>query len=78
MSEQTPQSAIFAFADEIVDRLAESNPLFATEPAYRATTTCCRTSRWRSNVAIKYRRSETSSNLRHLTHTVTSIGSRRP
>ena len=31
MSEQTPQSAIFAFADEIVDRLAESNPLFATE-----------------------------------------------
>src|SRR5579863_9768546 len=31
MSDQTPQSAIFAFADEIVDRLAESDPLFATE-----------------------------------------------
>jgi uncharacterized protein (DUF885 family) len=31
MSEQSPQSAIFAFADEIVDRLAESDPLFATE-----------------------------------------------
>ncbi len=31
MSEQLPQSAIFAFADEIVNRLAESDPLFATE-----------------------------------------------
>jgi uncharacterized protein (DUF885 family) len=31
MSEQTPQSAIFAFADEIVNQLAESDPLFATE-----------------------------------------------
>ena len=31
MAEQTSESAIFAFADEIVDRLAESNPLFATE-----------------------------------------------
>ena len=31
MSEQPAPSAIFAFADEIVDRLAESDPLFATE-----------------------------------------------
>ena len=31
MSEQTPQSAIFAFANDIVDQLAESNPIFATE-----------------------------------------------
>ena len=31
MSEQAPQSAIFAFADEIVNQLAESDPLFATE-----------------------------------------------
>jgi len=31
MSVQSPQSAIFALADEIVDRLAESDPLFATE-----------------------------------------------
>src|ERR1700690_1020453 len=31
MSEQTSQSAIFAFADEIVNQLAESNPTFATE-----------------------------------------------
>jgi uncharacterized protein (DUF885 family) len=31
MSEHSSQSAIFAFADEIVDRLAESDPLFATE-----------------------------------------------
>jgi len=31
MSEQSSQSALFAFADEIVDRLAESDPLFATE-----------------------------------------------
>src|ERR1700689_5682662 len=31
MSEQVTQSAIFAFADEIVNRLAESDPLFATE-----------------------------------------------
>jgi uncharacterized protein (DUF885 family) len=31
MSEQTPASAIFAFADEIVERLAASSPLFATE-----------------------------------------------
>jgi uncharacterized protein (DUF885 family) len=31
MSEQAPQSAIFAFADEIVDQLAASDPLFATE-----------------------------------------------
>ncbi len=31
MSEQTPQSTIFAFADEIVNQLAESDPLFATE-----------------------------------------------
>ena len=31
MSEQSSQSAIFALADEIVDRLAESDPLFATE-----------------------------------------------
>ena len=31
MSDQTPQSAIFAFAGEIVDRLAESDPTFATE-----------------------------------------------
>ncbi len=31
MAEQTSESVIFAFADEIVDRLAESNPIFATE-----------------------------------------------
>ena len=31
MSEQTSQSSIFAFASDIVDRLAESDPLFATE-----------------------------------------------
>ena len=31
MSEPVSQSEIFAFASEIVDRLAESNPLFATE-----------------------------------------------
>jgi uncharacterized protein (DUF885 family) len=31
MSEQSSPSAIFAFASEIVDRLAESDPLFATE-----------------------------------------------
>ncbi len=31
MSDQTPQSAVFAFASEIVDRLAESDPIFATE-----------------------------------------------
>ncbi len=31
MSEPTTQSAIFAFADEIVERLAENDPLFATE-----------------------------------------------
>src|SRR5580658_2273203 len=31
MPEQAPPSAIFAFADEIVNQLAESDPLFATE-----------------------------------------------
>jgi uncharacterized protein (DUF885 family) len=31
MSEQSSLSAIFAFADEIVNQLAESDPLFATE-----------------------------------------------
>jgi hypothetical protein len=31
MSETTPPSAVFAFADEVVDRLAKSDPLFATE-----------------------------------------------
>jgi uncharacterized protein (DUF885 family) len=31
MTDPTHQSAIFAFADEIVDRLAESDPTFATE-----------------------------------------------
>src|ERR1019366_315781 len=31
MSEQSSQSAIFTLADEIVDRLAKSDPLFATE-----------------------------------------------
>ncbi len=31
MSQTTSPSAVFAFADEVVDRLAKSNPLFATE-----------------------------------------------
>lgn len=31
MSDQTPHSAVFTFASEIVDRLAESDPIFATE-----------------------------------------------
>jgi len=76
MSEQTPQSAIFAFADESSIELAESNPLFA-RGRHTGYDTCCRTLGGEAT-RDQVQTIETSSNLRQLDAPVNSIGSRRP